>query len=505
MTEAPGGLRPHHSAWPRRPLVSPSLSVALLVALSSAVSYFLVGMGLQLFVIVLGSLLATLLLAWVSLKDLSLTLLAWMLTMGGFRGLIMVYMPGLPDFSFDRVLLSWIILMFVLRAVVERRPLRGPFLADAILVTHTVYVLVQLQVCQSIHFHAWVISNLSPMFGYLYGKNIVENEKHIRNILVFFLLLTVYYYIESVAEQFHWNSIIWPKAILDPNQGFYVFGRSRGPLLHPPLFGQVLSMFLMVYFFYLGRRGLSVPVKVLLAVSFALACLGLFYTYTRGPWLSTFVGIMVLAALRPNYRRVLVGLAVAGFFAGLVGVSRLANTEFLQERIENVDTVDNRLAFLSTATRMIRDHPIFGVGFFRYNDYRDAYNQTVYIPFYGIVKKAYGENMPIHDIYLGRLAEEGLVSVLLLAAFAFVVVKAGVAKWRANPTGSYFNRDLLALFAGMAASYLVGGMIIDYRYFDLINVILMLMAGIVYGYRGEYAAPAVPRDSRPVWLARGNR
>ncbi|MBK7703339.1 MAG: hypothetical protein IPI34_10815, partial [bacterium] len=73
------------------------------------------------------------------------------------------------------------------------------------------------------------------------------------------------------------------------------------------------------------------------------------------------------------------------------------------------------------------------------------------------------------DIYLGRTADEGLISTGLLLAFCIVIAKAFRKLWKANPGKRWFNRDYIALIAGIFVSYLVGGMGIDYRYFDLVN------------------------------------
>lgn len=460
--------------------------VILLAALAALFAHVLISRtGLQSFALALGGLVGLALLAWVSFRNLTIVMLVWLVVLGGVRRLLMVHMPGLPDFSLDRLFLVWIILIFFLRLILERKKLEGPFLADLLIVAHTLYVLVQLNVMDSVHFHAWVISGLSPLFAYIYGKNIVKSETDLNYLLAFILIMTCYFYVQSIAQQHNWTILVWPKQTLDPNEGFWTPGRSRGPFFHAPLFGQVSSMFLMVYFFMITRAR-KFGWKVLLLISLGLSILGLFYTYTRGPWLATAVGLMVLGLLRPNYRRILLAMAVVGMIGGILGVSRLANQQFLQERVENTNTVENRMAFLATATRMVRDHPVFGVGFFRYNDYRDHYNQTTYFPFYGMVRRQFGVGMPIHDIYLGRLAEEGAISIALMFGFYFVVFKAFVRQWRRNPVGPWFNRDTLAVFAAMMASYLVGGMVIDYRYFDMVNVIFFLLAGIIYGYRSQF-------------------
>ncbi len=460
----------------------------LLLVISSCVCYVVMTrLGLRSLLLLSGGLILFALLAYLSLKELSFALMLWLLSMSGFRTLGMVHMPGLPDFSFDRLLLSWIILMFVFRVIWGRERLKGPFAADMVLLIHTVYILVQIQVTQSHYFHNWVLSNLSPFFAYLYGKYTISRDQELRNLMLFFLMITIYYYFMSIAQQFGWKSLIWPQKILDPRFGLWHRGRSRGPVLHPPYFGQLLGMFLLVQFFLLTKIRRMWP-RILLVGSLAASFLGLLFTYTRGPWLATAVGVAVLAFLRQGYRRFIAVITVVAVLAGLVGAMRIADSEFLQERIQNTETIENRMGFLVNAVRMIRDHPFFGVGYFRFNEYRGLYNQAAYIPLYGFIKKGVSAHVPIHDIYLGRMAEEGLVSSVLQFTFYILVFWAFVRKWRADPQGEWFNRDSLALFAAIMVCYLIGGMIIDYRYFDLVNVVFYFLAGLVYGYPVESRA-----------------
>jgi hypothetical protein len=131
------------------------------------------------------------------------------------------------------------------------------------------------------------------------------------------------------------------------------------------------------------------------------------------------------------------------------------------------------------------------------------YNQGGEIPFLGHIDKRSGRNMVPHDIYLGRAADEGLISIVMLAAMMALAGREFIRKWNADPKGRLFNRDSLAAMAAIMACYMVGGLTIDYRYFDLINVMIYLFMGIVYGYpiavashTGNGAMPG-PRPSVP--------
>lgn len=479
------------TSWRRVTAAGPSLPLTLaLVLLAAFVGAFVVRrLGVDGLALVMVGLAGISMLAYVSFRSLTFALVLWMVSMGSVRLVGLVGMPGLPDFSTDRFLMVWIALVFLIKLIADRGRLQGPMLADFLLIGHTLVVLVNIQVTGSIHVHAWVLSNLAPLFAYLYGRHVVKDERSLRLILISLLLMTIYFDVTAVAEQMRWTWLVWPKQILDKNVGMWAEGRSRGPVAHPPVFGQLLSMFVLLVFYFL-MRAVKSGQRVLFTILAGLTMLAQLYTYTRGPWLATVVAIMAMAVLRAPYRRLALALSMGALMIGVLGPAFLTQNRFLQERMQNVNTIENRLSMLATATRMIRDNPFMGVGYLRYKEFREKYNQAAYVPFYGLVRKKFGEGVVPHDIFLGRAVEEGMISLVVFLAFLFIIGRAWLRQWRANPQGAWFNRDLLALFAGMMISYLVGGMVIDYRYFDLVNVVFCLLAGILYGYRCErYARP----------------
>jgi O-antigen ligase len=459
------------------------LALSLMVfAIAFATFVVLTYLGLFYFVVVLSAVIGVFILFKVSTRDLSIAMILWFLSMSGLQYTIRLAMPGLPDLSIDRVLLIWIVIMFLLQLVIYRQKLQGPFTLDFLIIIHTVYIMVNMLFARPGALPAWLMSSLVPLFGYLYGRHIIKKDSQLRTIFYFFIALSVYYFTTAIGEFTKMDFLVWPKSILDSNVGqLWQPGRARGPVMHPPLFGQMIAMMLPFYFFVLTRRS-SVAVKAILGGSFLLSMVGVFLAYTRGPWLAAAVGLMVLGVMRPNFRKVLGGLAVLGLVVGMLGLFQLADSEFLQERLSDEGTTDNRLAFLVMSVKMIADHPLFGVGYFASKDMLWLYNEGGDLPLIGHISKRSGRDMVPHDIYLGRAADEGLLSIFMLASMALLVAKVFKRKWQANPRGQWFNRDSMAVMAAITACYLVGGMAIDYRYFDLINVMIYMMMGIIYGY-----------------------
>lgn len=461
---------------------SPWVGVAVALIFSAMSWVFLKSIGTLGLVLLGGGALAAVGVAIIAFRTPVAVAVFWFLIMSGFQTMLMVRMPGMPDFSLPRLFTIIIMLIIMVAWILGRSPLRAPHLPSFLLVVYTMYVFWNLfAIGVPERFHTWLNSCFAPMLAFFFAMQFVESGKQMRLFLVSFMLVTVYFWITSFGEHFEYASIVWPHSILDRRIGNPWFGRSRGPFFQPALFGQLLGMYLLVHLYYLTRR-VGLTWKALILANLGLGSIGLLYTYTRGGWLATAVGVAVLAILRPAFRKVTVALALVAVLAASLGLLAPKDDEFLAERLENRSTVDNRLGFLAASIRMIEDYPLFGVGYFRFTELRYKYNQGTEIPFYGFVRREAGAEVSIHDIYIGRAAEEGLVGLVLFLSFWVVMVGQWWRRWREGDVDDWFNRDSLAMIAAVTIAYLVGGMIIDFRYFDIINVIPYFFAGIVIGY-----------------------
>jgi len=407
----------------------------------------------------------------------------WLVSMSGLHTLGMLRMPGIPDFSFPRLLMIALLILLPLGVIYGRPLIKPPLGPDLFIVTYTVYVFINMMIIGDPHrFHTWMQSVFSPLLAYLFAKQVIQKDSHIRALLLSFVLISIYFWITSFGEHFEIESMVWPRVILDRDFGNSWMGRSRGPFVQPAVFGQIIGMYIIVHLYFLTRK-INYVWKILIVVNVCLSSLGLYYTYTRGGWLATIAGLAVLFVLRPRFRKMLFAFALVGIVFGATGLMTASNDEFLSERMENTNTIENRLGFLAAATRMIGDSPIYGVGYFKFTALRHLYNQGTYIPFYGFVKKGAGAEVSIHDIYIGRAAEEGMLGLILFLAFFVVIAKEYIRFWKLNPQGQWMDRDGLAMNASLFVAYLVGALLIDYRFFEIINCLPMLFAGIIVGYR----------------------
>jgi len=453
--------------------------------------------GLTTVMTLLGAVVMGSVVSYMSWRNLAVLVAIWLFTMSGFRAYAMIYMPFMPDVSLERVVVLWLLVLWALRLLMRRDQLRGPWLLDVLLLAHTAYVLANVMyIGNKIRLHEWTMSSVSPFLGYLIGKQVMYRDRDVRFLFIFMFLVILYYDVQSIAQKYNLTFLIWPKAILNLELGLWPEGRSRGPFRHPPLFGQMIAMFMYVQFCFFFRFKTRAA-KALVLGTLVATGLALLFTYTRAPWIAAAAGVLTLAILRPRYRQLIAAIGVVLAVAIFIGAFHFANSELLQSRVGNTQTFENRLAAMSAAFRMWRDYPLFGIGYYNWEEFYPQYRRGEHIFLYGYVSRYAGKGIVVHDIFWGRLAEEGLISVsLLLAASAIVYFRLRYLWSRVTDT-AWLNRDGLAVFAAIFVCYLVGGMAIDFRYFDLVNAVPYMFAGILMGYQVPEHRPEPNRY--PLW------
>lgn len=464
------------------------LGYVFLGGLVLAVSQFLIGrFGAGLFGYVLGGIFFAAVFTAVSFRWLSIPFFLWILSVGGFRYIWSIQVPILPDLYLDRVTLIWLSIVVMVKFSAERKSIRRPYGLDLLLFGHATYLFSQVYLQGMEAFHTWTVCILIPYAAFFMAKNIVITRSQIRAMLWVLFALSVYYNVTSVAEKLDINWLLWPKEMVT-NQGEFR-GRSSGPFLQAPLFGTVIGMLLPLHLYFLvvvKRTG----ARVLLIASLLLGLAGLYFTYTRGSWVAGIAALGTTALLnRRAYLKFLAPAVVIGAILA-VGVLGLAQDKFMKERVENENTIGARMGTAVTVLRVWRDYPLFGCGFFQYRHVRDRYIQPVEIPGMSTIRFVQFRHNSIHDIYLGPLAETGLVGTALQTAIYVMIFQVFRRKYRARAGGDHFANLIMPVLGGLMVGYMVGGIAFDYRFFSVVGAFFLASAGIVDGYRPEENLPA---------------
>jgi O-antigen ligase len=463
-------------------LLRPLLVVALAGLVFSVCLRVVQWYGLPGLTIAAGVLFALTLLAFLSLRNLHLAVLVWIVAICGFRNILIVNLPGMPDATPDRILLIWIVVAALLRSFTHPAKPLPPYWPDVLIVTHTLYLLASCLIANPLAFNLWTRSYLMPTAAYFFGKYLMSDIGWFNRMIRLLVVLNLYMGFTAIAEHMNWNALVWPRYILEIEGNWGE--RSNGIFRQPGVLGMFIGMIIPFQFYFHLTAG-RLWLRWLHLGGIAMCLVGLFCTYTRGCWLATGVGLALLAATgrRVYLRRLLAYAAVAAFVGG-TGLLSLKQDSFLQERMGNVNTIEGRISVAVAAFRMWQSSPVLGVGFRRYNDLAMNYRETLEVPYYGLIKMGLGRDTSPHDIYVGVLAEEGLVGACLQAWIYFLICKGAISclRRRRQPDGEDQAAVLVPPVVALMAVYFVGGGAFDYRFFETLNSLFYLFAGVLVGW-----------------------
>ena len=192
----------------------------------------------------------------------------------------------------------------------------------------------------------------------------------------------------------------------DPYQGTLLFG----PVGYANALGILVALTLVLAVGFLLEPA-EPGTRVALVTAAGVSAVALLLTSSRGAWLATLVGLLVLAALRArSRRRDAIGLAA---LLVVCAVAALAAPSI---------SMGDRPAYWRAAASDASAHPFVGSGAGSFDDY-----WLVHRPISAYVEDA-------HSLYLETAAELGLVGLVLLACALLVPLATAVAA-RRQPHG----------------------------------------------------------------------
>lgn len=199
-------------------------------------------------------------------------------------------------------------------------------------------------------------------------------------------------------------------------------------------YGAMLSMFIPVLAGFCLSKKYNGAVRTICFILLLIFLTALSLSYSRAAWLSV-VAVVVLLILMLLRVRLTWILTVMCIGVGLIFIfqssiiykmeqNRTDVSQNLDDEIESMSNISSdasnveRLNRWSCAYRMWLDKPVFGYGpgtyMFKYAPYQLSYMQTIIS-----TNEANGGNA--HNEYLGPLAEEGILGMLLMMTLVIVV------------------------------------------------------------------------------------
>jgi putative inorganic carbon (hco3(-)) transporter len=203
-------------------------------------------------------------------------------------------------------------------------------------------------------------------------------------------------------------------------------------------YGAALAMFIPVVLSLLFMKSVSSILKLMMGGILLLFLLAIVLSYARAAWLGLAVALAVYGTLllKFNFKLLItvvftVGILFFSFQDEILMALGRNNTDAEEGFMNNIESVSNiktdasnleRLNRWSCAIRMWQDKPYFGWGpgtyMFKYAPYQLSSQTT-------IISTNFGTNGNAHSEYLGPLAEEGFIGLIIVLALLFYTLNFG--------------------------------------------------------------------------------
>ena len=312
---------------------------------------------------------------------------------------------------------------------------------------------------------AWLDRLFVPFLFFTLAP-VVFSTSHSRDLLLkVFTFMALYLGLTSVFQIIGPNALVFPRYILDPDVGIQ-FDRARGPFVESEANGLVMAMTGFGAALGVTRfRGTWRSVAWLATVA---AAVGVLLSLTRSVWIGTVLGALLAFVAVPRLRRWLLPAAALGaavVYALITFVPGLGDSVF--GRADAQGPLYDRLNTNAAALRIVEAHPLTGVGWLRFIDVVPEWVRQA--PDYPIT----AINLEVHNVFLGRAAELGLLGAGLFVVC--VLLGPVLAVVRRAPVGDLTGWRVVALGAFCAWVVAANSSPLSY---PLPNALVWLIAGI---------------------------
>jgi len=464
----PPALQPIHLIDSRSRLDSRVILLALVVGIATVAGAFVLGsvMDLEQQVMTLVILEVLLLTTFVAFYDITNSIILWLFALTCITRYTQLNLPGIPDMSGPRfmLVLMWVVFMVEV-ALRRRRALPIGAIELTMLVFMGVNIVSMVQYENLVH-RATRISPITsfmnfvvlPFSAYYMVRNSSASDRATSKLLTAFAVLQIYLALTGIFEHYRLKWLVFPPDILDPTagDGRWYGVRARGPYLHSPIYGAIMSMgfFMLVHVFNYTRSNWR-WVMLLGILATPLAC---FYTLTRQVWIGLALPMLFGAALSSRHRVLLFLIALAACAVLVtVDLSLIIDPEVAKDRAGNEETGQARIAHYVVGFEMFLDKPIFGHGLAMWGESWEIYRSRLgnFKSWFGLIEMDLARHVDAHNTFLRLAVELGLAGLIPFVLLFVLIIRSSIVLYRRSEKGGLLGRDLVLAFWQALISFLV--------------------------------------------------
>jgi O-antigen ligase len=278
---------------------------------------------------------------------------------------------GLPDLSFGRLTLAFLVISIFGRDALDR----NKRLSFGIMEICLLAVPIGIMLAAPLSTTPWSVVQISidfflaPLLMYFIAKNTVEEPADLKRvfeaIMIFGLLVTGYMVFELST-----GSILFLEEGIEPESLSRVYSRTfssfwnvRGLLASSASFGRVLITTMPVTILLYFRQSERTK-RWLLLSALVFQCFGLFLSLNRSCWIAFGFGVVVLQFAFPRLRVWILAVVAVGLAVLVPYRQQAMDSKLVRQRLlYNIETLNARLPRWQAGFEMWKAEPWRGWGF----------------------------------------------------------------------------------------------------------------------------------------------
>ena len=379
---------------------------------------------------------------------------------------------GIPNISLNRVMTAVLLALLLAQLASRRRRLAHLTVKDALLLAFGGAIALslgsvvtnQLQAVQAVFDLI-----ITPIALYFLARNLITSRRDLGQFIVALMVIGTYLGLLATREQLTGDVWFYPQ---DRSVQYTASIRRVVGLLGNPGFIAISIDMILPWAWYLlltARRH-----RILCGVCVLAMTSGVFFCMNRSGWAALVISLVVMAVFVQRFRRIFVLiLLLASIGAGTYWAVIVGSTT-VRERLTAEGPIEYRQAAWPIAVRMIRDHPVFGVG---YENYRYLYRQ------YGVWDINLRAEPSPHNTYLWVLVTGGLVAFIPFMAFLLSLFFSSMGLYfrTKDRRGELPDADLAGVFLASMAAILAPALMMDILAGYYNNMLLFAIIGAFWG------------------------
>jgi O-antigen ligase len=388
---------------------------------------------------------------------------------------------GIPALSLSRLMAGFLLLLLLYQAVRGQRRLRPLAWSDLAFVVFL--VVLGLSVAESQYDTIFAFQSLLDAyvlpFVYLYlARQIVRNLGDLRWFSATLLLAGVGFAFLIIREQLTGEVLFYGREAARYSRSFQKVISLMGnaaPMGVSTVMTLPLGLALLARVFSSDTtpsRG-RVLARVALPVTLAFIALGVYMTYNRASWLGMVITLLVMGALRPRLRRLLLPVLLVLAILALAFWPSVVNSPAVKERLLEDQSIGYRSTVAQLALDMVREDPLLGLGYYNFGpiaEQRYGWDPASLVGIYP----------PAHNSLMFILVSGGLLALLPYVTWFGMVAWQGARRFLAS-AGQEETRDVLAAGAALLLLYFVASVTFDNVEAVKMNLIFWTAIGAIWG------------------------